>query len=136
MKVTIDAGAFLPVRAHADDAGLDILSPVDMIIRAGQSAKIDTGVHVALKPGTVGMIKSRSGLNLNRGIVSEGVIDAGYTGAIRVKLYNHSTDDYNVRRGDRITQLVVLPCIIEDVEIVDTLDATERGNGGFGSTGR
>jgi dUTP pyrophosphatase len=82
------------------------------------------------------MLKSKSGLNVNHGITSEGVIDVGYTGSIVVKLYNQSGDDYTVHAGDKITQLVILPILTPELELVDDLESTERGNGGFGSTGR
>lgn len=136
MKIMIDAGAYMPTRAHSMDAGLDLYSPVDVLLMSQASAVIDTGVHVELPPGSVGFLKSKSGLNVKHGILGEGVIDAGYTGSIRVKLYNHSGDTYNIRRGDKITQLVILPVILPDLEQVDSLEDTERGCGGFGSTGR
>ena len=136
MRIKLDENAYAPVRAHPTDAGLDLMAPVDVTVPANGSAVIDTGVHVELPYGTVGMLKSKSGLNVRNGIVSEGVIDAGYTGSIRVKLYNHSKFDYNVSRGDKISQLVVIECLYPDIEIVDTLEQTERGDGGFGSTGR
>ena len=82
------------------------------------------------------MLKSKSGLNVKFGIVSEGVIDAGYTGSIVVKLYNHSGYDYRVKRGDKISQLVILPIITPELEEVKELEQTSRGSGGFGSTGR
>lgn len=136
MKVMLDEGAYMPTRAHITDAGLDLYSPVDVLIMPQASAVIDTGVHVELPPGSVGFLKSKSGLNVRHGILGEGVIDAGYTGSIRVKLYNHSGDTYKIRRGDKITQLVILPVILPDLEQVDSLEDTERGCGGFGSTGR
>lgn len=135
MKVKLDEFALMPERAHPTDAGLDLRSPCDVTVHAGGSAVIDTGVHTELPFGTVGLLKSRSGLNVRHGILSEGVIDEGYTGSIRVKLYNHSGEDYEVRRGDKITQLVILPVVIPELEAVDELCETERGDGGFGSTG-
>jgi len=89
-----------------------------------------------LPRNTVGMVKSKSGLNVKHGILSEGVIDVGYTGSIRVKLYNHGDKGYQVNKGDKISQLVILPILTPDLELVDELDETERGNNGFGSTGR
>ena len=136
MKIKLNEHAFAPVRAHATDAGMDIMSPVDMTVPARGSAVIDTGVCIELPRGTVGMLKSKSGLNVKHGIVSEGVIDEGYRGAIAVKLYNHSDKPYSVRRGDKITQLVVMPCFNVEIEITDTLSSGERGECGFGSSGR
>ena len=136
MKVMLDAGAFAPTRAHRTDAGLDIKSPVTTKVPAHGSTVIDTGVHVELPHGTAGMIKSRSGLNTWFGIVSEGVVDVGYTGSIKVKIYNHSDKYYLIQRGDKLAQLVIVECIFPDVEIVDSLEDTERGDNGFGSSGR
>lgn len=136
MKVKLDPGAYLPERAHDTDAGLDLRTPVDAYIRAGGSTVIDTGVHIQLPPGTVGMLKSKSGLNTKDGIVSEGVIDEGYTGSIKVKLYNHGPDAKSFARGDKVTQLVVLPVLYVSVEQTEELDGGDRGNNGFGSSGR
>ena len=122
MKVLLDDKAFEPTRAHKTDAGLDLRSPVE--------------VHVQLPHGTVGFLKSKSGLNVKHGITGEGVIDEGYTGSIVVKLDNSWHIGYHVHRGDKISQLVILPCVYESVEIMDKLDNSERGGGGFGSTGR
>lgn len=136
MKVVLDEGAKMPTRAHEWDAGLDIYAREAQIVPAKDCAKFDTGVHVEIPRGCVGFLKSKSGLNINHGIVSEGVIDSGYTGSIVVKLYNHSGYDYKVEAGDKISQLVILPILLPDPEQVESLDETERGNGGFGSTGR
>lgn len=136
MKIKLDIGAFAPIREHKTDAGLDIKSPVCAMVPAHASVTIDSGVHIELPCGTVGMLKSKSGLNVKYGITSEGVIDVGYTGSIRVKLYNHSDTDYMVLRGDKISQLVILECLFPDMEIVEELSDTDRGDNGFGSTGR
>lgn len=136
LRVRLDEGAYLPQRAHDTDAGLDLRTPVDAYVRAGDSAVIDTGVHIQLPPGTVGMLKSKSGLNVKDGIVSEGVIDEGYTGTILVKLYNHGTEAKQFTRGDKITQLVVLPVLYPRVEQTEEIQGGDRGDGGFGSTGR
>lgn len=137
MKIMLDKGAFMPVRGHKDDAGLDLRTPIAFEIAPGGSAKIDTGVHVEIAPGLVGMLKSKSDLNVNYGISSEGVIDAGYTGSIVAKLYNHGNEAVRFNAGDKITQLVILPVYIPDeLVVVDEFEKTERGNGGFGSTGK
>ena len=136
MNIQLDEQALMPVRAHDTDAGLDLLSPIDTVVPAKGSISIDTGVHIELPPNTAGFLKSKSGLNVKYGITSEGVIDVGYTGSIAVKLYNHSGIDYSVRRGDKISQLVVVNIDTPDLVLVEKLADTERGNGGFGSTGR
>ena len=136
MKVMLDKGATMPTRGHCTDAGLDLYAREEQVVPARESAKFDTGVHIELPPNTVGFLKSKSGLNVNHGITSEGVIDVGYTGSIVVKLYNHSGYDYHVKKGDKISQLVILPIITPEPELATKLDKTERGNNGFGSTGR
>ena len=136
MRIKLDKGAYMPTRAHAADAGLDLYSPEYVNIPPKWAVTIDTGVHIELPENTVGMVKSRSGLNIKHGIQSEGVIDVGYTGSIRVKLYNHSGQWYQVNKGDKISQLVILPILTPDLELVNELGETERGSGGFGSTGR
>ena len=136
MKVMLDPGAKMPTRAHATDAGLDIYAKDGQVVPAKGSAIFDTGVHVEIPVGYVGFLKSKSGLNVKHGITSEGVIDAGYTGSIVVKLYNHGSYDYRVEKGDKISQLVIMPIITPGLEEVDTLDDTERGAAGFGSSGK
>lgn len=136
MKIVIDPGAYLPERAHDLDAGYDLRSPTRAYVPPYSSATIDTGVHIEIPEGYVGMLKSKSGLNVKHDITSEGVIDSGYTGSICVKLYNHGQNAYEVNKGDKISQLVIMPIITPALELVECLDSTERGDGGFGSTGK
>lgn len=136
MKIKLDAGAYMPERAHSVDAGLDIRAPRAVIVPPYSNVIIDTGVHIAIPAGNVGMLKSKSGLNVKHNITSEGVIDAGYTGSIVVKLYNHGKETYAVRKGDKISQLVILPIITPELELVSGLEESERGEKGFGSSGR
>ncbi len=136
MKIVLDEGAKIPTRAHDGDAGLDLYAREDAIVPAKGSAVFDTGVHVEIPYGAAGFLKSKSGLNVKYGLTSEGVIDYGYTGSICVKLYNNSDKDYMVKAGDRISQLVVLPVMLVDVKLAEKLPESERGNCGFGSTGR
>ena len=136
MRIVLDDGAYMPVRVHKTDAGLDIKTPKDVTVPAKGSVIVDTGVHIELPPNTVGMLKSKSGLNVKYGITSEGVIDVGYTGSIVAKLYNHSETHVILKKGNKITQLVILPIVPVELEQVSELMATERGSGGFGSTGR
>ena len=137
MKIILDEGAKMPTRAHADDAGLDLYSRENRVIYPHSSATFDTGVHVEIPQCYVGMIKSKSGLNVKYGLTSEGVLDCGYTGSIRVKLYNHSSEAYTVAAGDKISQLVIMPIIAPELELVKVFGTeTERGDNGFGSTGR
>ena len=137
LPVFLDPGAFPPQRAHETDAGFDLYSPkTDLVPRHG-SCVIDTGVHIAIPEGCAGLLVSKSGLNVKRGLLSDGLIDPGYTGSIRVKLYNHSDTSYIVEKGDKISQLVFIPILEPELrEVPDHLEPTERGDGGFGSTGR
>ncbi len=136
MKIKLDPWAIMPTRAHDTDAGLDLYAPEDKTLWAHGYAIFDTGVHIQLPPNTAGMLKSKSGLNVKHGITSDGVIDVGYTGSICVKLYNHGDISYAIHRGDKISQLVIVPVVIPPIKIVDSLEDTERGDQGFGSTGR
>lgn len=135
MKVMLDKGAFMPKRAYETDAGLDLRTPKNFRINAGSYAFVDTGVHIMLPKDTVGFLKSKSGLNCNHEIIGEGVIDENYTGSIKVKLYNLGFTDHLFERGDKIIQLVILPCIKPELEKVDEFPKTKRGSNGFGSTG-
>lgn len=135
MKVKLDDDAYLPERAHPEDAGLDLRARESRWVHPGGVAMFDTGVHVQIPLGHVGLVTSKSGL-MAKGITCRGTIDSGYTGSIRAVLFNHGAEGYKVKGGDKICQLVILPISLETVELVDELDETERGAGGFGSTGR
>ena len=137
LKVKLDEGAFAPESAHQDDAGYDLRTPTDCFIPAGGFGIIDTGVHMAIPKGYVGFLKSKSGLNVKCHLTGEGVIDSGYTGSIVAKIYHNA--EYGgalLRRGDKIIQIVLLPILKPEIEIVDELEDTERGDNGFGSSGR
>lgn len=136
VKYTLDEGVYPPERAHATDAGLDLRTPVAVTVPAHGSVVVDTKTHVELPHGCAGLIVAKSGLNVRNLVVSTGIVDEGYTGSILVRLYNHSNDDYVFEPGDKITQLVVFPVVYERVELVDSINGGERGDGGFGSTGR
>ena len=137
MKIKLDKGAIMPTRAHDTDAGLDLYCREDKMLWAGQSVKFDTGVHIQLPHGYFGKIESKSGLNVDHGVVSlGGVIDEGYTGSIVVKLYSCGATSHKFLKGDKIAQLVILPYLAPDLEEVDELDQSDRGSDGFGSTGR
>ena len=136
IKVMLDGDAYIPVKAHSTDAGYDLRTPKEFTVRAGGSYSIDTGVHMLIPSGYVGLLKSKSGLNVKHGLQGEGVIDCGYTGSIVVKLYNHSYDDYHFHKGDKIIQIVLLPIPDFDVSVVSSFPETERGEAGFGSSGK
>ena len=136
INVMLDDRALMPQRAYSWDAGLDILSPSDFWIKVGESFTLDTGVHVEIPQGYVGILKSKSGLNVKYGITSEGVIDAGYTGSIKVKLYNHGEITYRVQYGDKISQLLIIPIVTPVPKKVTSIRGSDRAENGFGSTGR
>lgn len=137
MKIKLEKWAYMPERAHATDAGLDLRTPRRLLVPAHGSADVDTGVHIEIYHGLVGMLESKSGLNVKKNITSTGVIDAGYTGSIVAKLYNHGDKDVIFEAGDKITQLVILPVYIpHEIKLVDEFEETERGNNGFGSSGK
>ena len=139
MKIKLEPGAIMPVRAYPTDAGLDLASrDEDFMLWPGASYVFDTGVHIQFPEGTCGLIMGRSGLNINYGIVAagNGVIDQTYTGSIGVKLYNMGSAGRVIKKGDRIAQLLIMECKTPTLEVVDELEETDRGDARYGSTGR
>ena len=136
MNIILDPGAFMPEFAHKTDAGADLRSPVYAVVPARGNTVIDTGVHVEIPEGYTIFLKSKSGLNVKHNLIGEGVVDALYTGSIKVKLYNLGDIDYQILRGDKIIQLVIVPCVYCEFTEVEQFADSERGTGGFGSTGR
>ena len=136
LKVMLDEGAYMPERAHDLDAGYDLRTPVNVQIAARRGATIDTKVHVMIPKGYAGFIKSKSGLLSRNNIRVDGVVDAGYTGTIKVMMFNDGLLDKTFRVGDKIAQLVILPIETPELEEVSSLEETERGDNGFGSSGR
>jgi dUTP pyrophosphatase len=136
MKVMIEPGAKMPTRAHPSDAGMDLFAMEGGLIHPCGSASFDTGVHVSIPEGYVGLLTSKSGLMAKQGITSRGTIDSGYVGSIKAVLFNHSHQYVTIEKGQKITQLVLLPIIAPDLEEVDSLEETDRGVGGFGSSGK
>ena len=136
MKIVLDNGAVMPTRAHPWDAGLDLYAKDDGVLRPYENETFDTGVHIEIPEGYVGLVKSKSGLMVNHHIVTDGTIDSHYTGSIRVKLFNLNRMEYRVHAGDKIAQLVIVRCELPELEVVDSLEETDRGDAGFGSTGR
>ena len=133
-------GAVLPARAHVGDAGLDLSACEALTIGPGERALVATGLAVEIPEGHAGLVAPRSGLALRDGISivnTPGVIDAGYRGEVRVLVLNTDRDEaFEISEGDRIAQLLVVPfASLEPVES-DALAESERGDGGFGSTGR
>ncbi len=135
----LDPGIPVPARAHTGDAGVDLCTTVDVTLEPGRRALVGTGIAVALPVGTVGLIHPRSGLAAKFGLSvvnAPGTVDAGYRGEIKVCLINHDPDRaVELRRGDRIAQLLVQKVELVDFVEVDSLDDTSRGAGGYGSSG-
>jgi len=133
-KLTYDA--IIPTRGSGGAVGYDLYSTDEVVIPPTHRALIGTGVAIVLPPGVYGRVAPRSGLAVKHGIqVGAGVVDPDYTGEVKVVLFNHGNKDFEVKRGERIAQLVLERCETPDVEEIGVLEETERGTGGFGSTG-
>ena len=129
--------AILPKISSDGAVGYDLYSFSDVTVYAYKRTLVDTGISMSLPYGTYGRVAPRSGLSVKNGInVGAGVIDPDYTGEVKVLLFNHSDENFEIKKGDRIAQLIIEKCDTPLVEEVDMLDTTERGEGGFGSTGR
>jgi dUTP pyrophosphatase len=127
--------AKLPVYGHPGDAGLDLFSVVDRVLRPGEVFAVPTGIQIAVPEGHVGLVWDKSGISLQGVHRLAGVIDAGYRGEIHVVLINLGPALFPIRKGLKIAQLLVQPVATVEVTEADALDATSRGQGGFGSTG-
>jgi dUTP pyrophosphatase len=130
--------AIIPKQAHSGDAGLDLFSVVELIILPGESKLVQTGISIELPANTEAQIRPRSGLALKYQITvlnTPGTIDHGYRGEIGVILINHGKELFQIEEGMKIAQMVIKPVLQVEVEEVTELSGTERGEGGFGSTG-
>ncbi len=132
--------AELPVPRHAQpgDAGIDLYARVAGELVAGERTLVPTGVAVAIPEGYVGLVVPRSGLAIRHGISlvnSPGILDSGYRGELQVVMINHGSESFRYERGERIAQLVVVPYAAQSWEVIGELPASDRGVGGFGSTG-
>lgn len=136
----LDDRAVAPTYGSADAAGADLYAVMDapLTLAPGQTALVHTGLAVEIPAGFVGLVCARSGLATKRGLAPAnkvGVIDADYRGEIMVALHNHSSDPQTIHRGERVAQLVLVPYLTAAYEQADSLTDTDRGAGGFGSTG-
>lgn len=140
--VTVDIVAedeFLPTYAREGDAGADLRSTEDLVIRPGETKLVKTGVRLGLPDGYVGLVCSRSGLALKSSVFvlnAPGVVDSGYRGEVGVILHNSGFNNFEVKRGDRVAQLMIQKFSIPEWTRRSDLDETARGAGGFGSTGK
>ena len=134
--VKLDKGAKMPTKAHETDAGFDLYTPYEFTVKAGDSAVVQTGTHMIIPKNYCGLLVSKSGLNTRFSIQTTGLVDAGYTGEIVVKVLNHGKNDYHFNKGDKVSQIMILP--VPEVVLVelDDLPNTERGANGFGSSGK
>lgn len=140
IKIFCDAPEYAPTRAHPTDAGLDLRAVKDYVICIGGTEFIDTGVHAEIDPGHVGIVALRSSMSKRdlRMSNSVGIIDSDYRGSIKIPLKNDGVRLERIEAGERIAQLLTIPCSTPEVELVASLDdlsETDRGTGGFGSTG-
>ncbi len=134
----IHPDAVLPSYAHPSDAGMDLRSVADVVIAPGARALVPTGLVMMLPPGYEAQVRPRSGLALKHGVTvlnTPGTIDSGYRGEVGVILANFGDCDFSVRKGDKIAQAVIAPVTQPDIVESDVVDETDRGAGGFGSTG-
>jgi dUTP pyrophosphatase len=135
----LDPGATIPTRAYEHDAGLDLYSVQDVVLEPGQRASVGTGIAVEIPAGHAGLVLPRSGLANRHGIAlvnAPGLIDSGYRGEIRVLLLNTDQDEpFAISAGDRIAQLVLVAVQTPAVVEAEELTGSERGQGGFGSSG-
>ena len=130
--------AALPSYAHPGDAGMDLRSVDDVTIAPGKRALVHTGLVMLLPPTYEAQVRPRSGLALKSGVTvlnTPGTIDSGYRGEVGVILINLGETDFRVKKGDKIAQLVIAPVIQPEIVETDSVDETDRGSGGFGSTG-
>ena len=134
----IHPDAVLPAYAHEGDAGMDVRSVDEVVIPPGRRALVHTGLVMQLPPCAEAQVRPRSGLALKHGVTvlnAPGTIDAGYRGEVGVILANFGDSDFAVKKGDRIAQIVVAPVTQPTVVEVDEVSSSDRGDGGFGSTG-
>jgi len=128
--------AILPTRGSGGAVGYDLYSTQELVVSPTQRALVGTGIAVVLPVGVYGRVAPRSGLAVKHGIqVGAGVVDPDYTGEIKVVLFNHGDKDFEIKKGDRIAQLVLERCETPDIQEIGAVEETDRGSGGFGSTG-
>lgn len=133
---SLDSGAFDPIHNYAEDAGTDLCCMEDVTVPAFGSVCVDTGTHMHIPVGYGGLLVSKSGLNVVHEMTSTGLIDTGFTGLIKVRIYNMSDEDYQFKAGDKITQIVFIKIGLPELVKVSQIDGGERGDNGYGSTGR
>ena len=136
IKTVAEDETFIPKRAHSDDAGFDLRCVEDFTIEAGGTVVMPAGINIEIPDGYFGKIESRSGLFI-KGILAQGVIDAGFRGPVKVIMWNLSKNDISFKRGDRIAQMIIQPLADRVIMFknADELSVSTRGENGYGSTG-
>ncbi len=132
----IHKNAKLPCYGHTGDAGLDLFSVMECVLKGGEARAISTGIQVAIPAGYVGSIWDKSGISLKNIHRLAGVVDSGYRGEIKIVLTNLSTEAFSIEKGMKIAQMLIQPVIKVKVVDSEVLDETTRGENGFGSTGK
>ena len=137
IDILLEDGIKMPTKAHPDtDAGFDLYTPYEFTVKAGDAAVVRTGVHMIIPQNYCGLIVSKSGLLTKHNLTTTGLVDADYTGEIMVNIQNHGHKDFHFHRGEKITQIMILPVPEVELNLVSTLPETERGVNGFGSSGK
>jgi len=136
--IKLKPNAQAPKKAHEDDAGFDLYSCEELLLKSGEYAAVATGISIELPRGTEGQVRPRSGLAAKHGVTvlnAPGTIDAGYRGEVKCILINHGKEDFQITEGMRIAQLMVKPIFETEFVKAQSLDNSDRGEGGFGSSG-
>lgn len=137
INITKEPWAIMPTKAHREDAGWDLYTPIDLYINGGGSTEVNTGIAMEIPYEMFGEVRSKSGLMFKHNIlIGQGTVDCGYTGNIHVKIFNLGSQPYSFKAGEKIAQLVLVHCEMEKLKVVESLEKTERGSNGFGSTGK
>lgn len=133
----INSDSKIPTYAHPGDVGMDMYSTENCILKPGERKIFFTGFALEFESGYAAIVKDKSSLSKNAGIhTMGGVFDAGYRGEYNVNLINLGQEEYEIKKGDKIAQLVIIPVVIADLEETDSLTESSRGEGRFGSTGK
>ena len=136
IDILLDKDAKMPTKAHGTDAGFDLYTPYEFTVKAGGSAVVFTGTHMIIPPGFCGLVVSKSGLLTKHNLTTTGLVDSNYVGEITIKVQNHGSTDYHFHKGEKVSQIMILPVPEVKLNRVFTLPKTERGSNGFGSSGR
>lgn len=127
--------AKLPTRAHMNDAGIDIYATKDISCPRGERCSVSTGIAIEIEKGYFAMVSDKSSMARSGFKVNAGVVDAGYTGEVSVEIMNLTGTEKVIKKGQKVAQLIILPIALPSIESVDSLEESERGDQGWGSSG-